>query len=446
MLSRHFADLTLSPTSKENVAFEYTAFGGGSVKVLRTIRPYEELGIPQDASRQDIKGAYSKAATHHHRQRRVMGSISYMILVSAHAVPRFQQRATGVYEIARNPDAFVIAAAGDTYRLSAEIKKDRSLLTRTNEHNHTLLYLTARAGFYDTTEALLKMGALVNEKQVDGSTPLHGASFYGQRLIVGLLLRYGADATIKNKWDNMPVNEAATDEIRKAIVDYKNDPISKLISELMSEKLVSRVHLIHHKDKVVGKEIIRNPDTLDLQTKRNWGFITSNWYTVWHGTKSKYLVSILRHGLMPSGTKLSSGHSIEPPSNHFKLGATYFGIRNWANAIFLSPSITYASHACYSDRITAEDGDWCVLIKAYIKPKSYSEHVPTVKNPEWDAMDDEPSAPEFRIKVTEPDKILRLESARNVVVAALVLISNDFLSNLESVSLTELKSLFEVVH
>ena len=112
--------------------------------------------------------------------------------------------------------------------MTAEIKKDKSLLTRTNDHNHTLLYLAARSGFYYTTEALLKMGALVNEKQVDGSTPLHGASYYGQRLIVGLLLRYGTDPTIKNKWGNTPVNEAATDEIKQAIDEYKKTQFPSL--------------------------------------------------------------------------------------------------------------------------------------------------------------------------------------------------------------------------
>ena len=253
------------------------------------------------------------------------------------------------------------------------------------------------------------------------------------------MLRFRISGVIRQS-----TKQLATEEIRQAMVNYKKDPISKLVSELMGEKLVTRVRLIHHKGKVVGREIIRNPDTLDSQTKRSWGFITSTWHIVWHGTKSKYLASILRHGLMPSGTKLPDGHSIKPPSNHYKLGDTHFGIKNWANAIFLSPSITYASHACYSDRITAEDDDWCVLIKAYIKPKSYSEHDPTVLK--WDAMDGEPDAPEYRINVTELDKILRLESARNVVVASLVLISEHFLSNLEGVTLTELKSLFEVVH
>ena len=147
---------------------------------------------------------------------------------------------------------------------------------------------------------------------------------------------------------------------------------------------------------------------------------------------------------MPSGTRLPSGHSIVPPKNHYKLGETHFGIKNWANAIFLSPSITYASHACFSDRITAEDGDWCVLFKAYIKPKSFTEHDPTVLK--WDSMDGEPDAPEYRIEVSGLDKIVRVESSRNVVVDSLMLISDNFLSNLEGVSFIELKTLFDVKH
>ena len=352
------------------------------------------------------------------------------------------------YEIVsgQNHDVFMVAAAGDTAKLTAEIQKNSSLLTSTDEHNHTLLYLTARSGFYDTTEALLKLGVSVNQKQMDGSTPLRGASFYGQHLIVGLLLQYGADSRIKNKWGSTPVDEAATDEIKQAIIDYKEDPISKLVSSLMRAKLVHRVHLVHHKENVVGREILRNHDILDVRTKRRWDFITSNWHTVWHETRSKYLVSILRHGLMPSGTTLPSGCSIEPPNNHYKLGETHFGIKNWANAIFLSPSITYASHACYSDRITSKDDEWCVLIKAYVEPQSFTEHDPTVFK--WDPIDGEPDAPEYRIEVSEVDKIVRVESARNIVVASLVLISNNFLMNIESedISFVDLKSLFDVQH
>ena len=117
-----FRDLALA--SKEGVAFEYTASGGGGVKVPRIIRPYEELGVAMDAPREVIKRAYMMAANHHQRQERVMGSLSYMILVSK--VPRFRQKRNGAYEFLKNPDAFVIAAAGDTKKLIAEVQKDRS--------------------------------------------------------------------------------------------------------------------------------------------------------------------------------------------------------------------------------------------------------------------------------------------------------------------------------
>ena len=107
---------------------------------------------------------------------------------------------------------------------------------------------------------------------------------------------------------------------------------------------------------------------------------------------------------------------------------------------------TYASHACYSDRITSKDDKWCVLIKAYVEPHSFTEHDPTVFK--WDPIDGEPDAPEYRIEVSEVDKIVRVESARNVVVASLVLISNNFLMNIESedISFVDLKSLFDVQH
>ena len=65
----------LRVTNQEDVAFEYTAPGGGSVKVPRIIRLHEELQIAQDASRDELKRAYMKAARHYQRQTRVMGII-----------------------------------------------------------------------------------------------------------------------------------------------------------------------------------------------------------------------------------------------------------------------------------------------------------------------------------------------------------------------------------
>ena len=61
----------------------------------------------------------------------------------------------------------MFAAIGHTNKVLAKIPNLLMIITV------QILYLTARSGFYDTTEALLKKGANVNQKQTDDSTPLH---------------------------------------------------------------------------------------------------------------------------------------------------------------------------------------------------------------------------------------------------------------------------------
>ena len=434
-LSKWFQSLGIQP----GIAIDYTAAGGGRVEVPKYIWPHSELHVAVSASRGEIKDAFRRAATQASRQHRAMASLSYHILTST--ISRYDDKGGGCFEIGDRAisDVFVLAAAGDTKRLLCEISRNKALLKSADEHGRTLLYLTARSGFYDTTEALLKEGAPVNEKQVDGSTPLHGASFYCQRLIVELLLKYGADPGIKNKWGNTALDEASG-ELKAVISACKTDGISKIVTSLISSNLVHKTRFIEYKGKVVAREVQRNSDLLDSSTKNRWNYIQASWHLAWHGTKAKYLSSILRNGLMPSGTRLSDGSSIEPPDNHYKLGETRFGIYDWARAVFLSPSILYASHACYSERVFSNSSEqWCIVIKAYVKPASYTEHDPTVFK--YEPIDGEPDQPEYRIDVKGNDKVLRVESARNVVVFSLLFISLDILEN-SSITYAELLSLF----
>ena len=361
---------------EEEVVFRYTTPGGRTAAVPRVVKPYQVLQVAQNAPRAIIKAAFKRAVNYSRRQERVMASLSYHILTSI--VERYQNISGSSYRITKRDDVFVLAAVGDTGSLLAQISKDSSLATCTDEHNHSLLHLTARAGFYDTTEALLKIGVSVNEKQVDGSTALHAACFYGQRPVVELLLRYGADATITNKWGFSPADEAASAEIKQVILSYKEDSISQIVSSLVGKGLASRVRLIKRNGIVVGREVLRHRNAIDQRTRLAMDSITSRWVNVWHGTKAKYLESILRCGLKPSGSTLPDGSMIKPPSNHYKLGETHFGITNWANAIFLSPSIPYASHACYSERIFSGNSQWCILVRACVKPDAYTMHEPTV--------------------------------------------------------------------
>ena len=422
---------------RQKSVFEYTASGGGQVQVPEFVWPHHELQVPLSASYSEIKPAYYKAANRANRQQRVMASLSYHILTTTGLYTDMGGGKFYVSERATS-NVFVMAAVGDTKRLLRAITHKKDLLKSVDELGRTLLYLTARSGFYDTTEALLKEGAHVNEKQVDGSTALHGASFYSQRLIVELLLKYGADPTIKNKWGNTAIAEAHA-EISAVISSYKDDTITQIVTALVSDRLVHTTRFIEYRGKVVAREVQRNSDLLDPGTKCRWDVIQSTWHLAWHGTKSKNAKSIFRNGLMASGTRLADGSSIKPPSNHYKLGETHFGIRDWARAVFLSPSILYASHACYSERVFSSSEQWCVVIKAYVKPSSYSEHDPTTFR--YEPIDGEPDQPEYRIDVTDNDKVLRVESARNVVVFSLLFISLDILEN-GSLTYAKLMSIF----
>ena len=422
-------------------AIAYDAAGGGKVMVPWRVKPYQELGVASGASRAEIKTAFKRRANQNSRQDRVMASPSYHILTST-ADGRYRKRGQE-YEIIEK-DMFVLASTGYTRALLRDISPYK--LNQGDEHKRTVLYIAARCGFYDTTKALLEAGAPVNQKQIDGSTPLHGAAFYGQELVVKLLLTYGADPAIKNTWGNSPVDEAATDSIKQLFSDHKKDKIAQLASSLISEGLASRVRFIKHEGKVIGKKIIRNYQQIRSMTKRDWDDILCNWEPSWHGTKSKYIKSILSNGLMPSGARLPNGETIAPPQNHYQLGQSYFGVSNWAAAIFVSPSLLYASHACYAERILSESIQWCVVVKTQVDRRSYTDHDPTTLFKQA-RIDGEPDNSEYRVPCSsDKDKILRVEKSRNVVVTSVVFIQTSFLEKITSsneLRYDQLQRLFE---
>jgi len=435
--SRVFQSSGQSSSTSRSV-LHYTAPGGGIVRISRIVKPHKELGISLSASPEEIKAAFRRCATSPRRQERVMASLSYHMLTSTDRHGRCQRYKISeggrCYEITHTADIYMLAACGHTTKLLEKVSQDKNLLDSTDECGRTVLYLSARCGFYDTTKALLKRGASVNKPQSLGSTALHGASYYGQGIIVTLLLGYGADPTVKNKFSHIPEDETPSDEIRAIFEKHKTDPIASITSSLFADKLTVGVHLIEHRGAVVAKEIQRNVETLDAQTRQQWNHILSHWESVWHGTKFKYIGSILRNGLMASGTRLPSGDLIKPPAGHFQLGRDYFGFKNWARAIFLSPSVLYASHVVYSERVVSEKKQWCVLVRARVAPSSYTTHDPTTL---FTAMDGEPENSEFRVPVSsDHDSILRVESSRNVVVTSIVFIELDFLEHVGDSGLT----------
>lgn len=71
-----------------------------------------------------------------------------------------------------------------------------------DEYGRTLLYTASKSGFCDTCKMLLQKGASVDEVQRDGSTPLHGAAYFGHAQVVTLLLQHGARTNLRNNWGN----------------------------------------------------------------------------------------------------------------------------------------------------------------------------------------------------------------------------------------------------
>ena len=416
-----------------NSTIKYTTKGGSRVKTPKEVNPYSELGLSQNASHQEMKYAFKQRANNPCRQARVMASLAYHILSTTNE-GRYKKRGP-VYSI-ENFDQFVLAATGYT-----EIITKRMIefdLTKTDEHGRTSLYIAARSGFYDTTKELLEAGAPVNQKQKDKSTPLHGAAFYGQVPVVKLLLSCGADPGIKNIWGATPNDETEMNEIKELFINYKEDNIAQLTQKLISSGLATKMVEIRYKEEVIARKIVRS--CKHVGSDADMDDIIKSWVPSWHGTKYRNVQSIFQLGLLPSGSQINNdGDIITPPSNHFKLGEDYFGIPNWAAAIFVSPSLLYAAHSCYSERIISNREQWCVVVRARVKPNEYNEYRPTTSAPELPLLDDEPEYSEFRIETSDEDTILRIEKSRNVVVTSTVFIKHSFLERItESKELTYL--------
>lgn len=291
-----------------------------------------------------------------------------------------------------------------------------------DEYGRTLLYTASKSGFYEVCKFLLEKDASIDEPQRDGSTPLHAAAYFGHERVIKLLLQYGARTDIVNKWGNTALHESASGRIMELIQSASFDQISSLAAELRTKMIVSNVRVIEHMGKVIAKELIRNTLVLDARTRAQWNQIRRSWEIAWHGTQYSNLPSILERGLLPAGSD-----GITPAEGHVKLSAKLFGVQNWAAAIFVPPSILYASHECYSQRVFSEGQLWCVLVKAYCRPGSMKSYDPTVLK--YERKDDEPEKPEYRVPVDEEDKnvISRVESARNVVVHSVMFVRVSFL-------------------
>ncbi|XP_063725473.1 uncharacterized protein LOC134853408 isoform X2 [Symsagittifera roscoffensis] len=267
----------------------------------------------------------------------------------------------------------------------------------------------------DTSDKGAKPGFTCGSSE---STPLHAAAYYGHDLVCMLLISRGAKVAAKNRFGNTPVDEAKTDELKQKLLELKKGDI--IASLTQSVQNVNAENITHR-----GKTVAR---ILRLQNID----IPKNWLPAWHGTKYNYLNSILKNGLQPSGAVVD-GTAIRPPKGHYQLGSTHFGVNNWASAVFISPSLIYAGHPTYSERVVLGGTQWCIIICVLCRPGSFGSYPSTIVRD--DPIDGEPEDSEWRVDMEGDDLIWRMaqgSTSSSLVVTGVVFIDLKFFDSIGS--------------
>ena len=359
-----------------------------------------------------------------------MASVAYYLITTKVAITDGKADINSVSQ-----DQFFQAVSGNTPGLRNIYSRDKSSLDKFNENKCSVLYLAARGGFFDTCRYILSIGANVNQRQGAGSTALHVAAYYGHKYVVELLLRCGADMSITNDNGDRPIAYADNERVKQLILEVKASKLNTFAYDVVNKGLTCGVRFIYHpenKNEIIAREFVRAQSVVDITTVVTLNKILTSWKPAWHGTSFNNLSSIIKKGLLPAGTG-----GIAPPDGHIPLGMSALGIEDWAAAVFVSPSILYASHNVYAERILAEGDKWCCLVKVYCEKGHYTKHQSTVSGFEMDPDTDE-NLPEYRIPTPANENVfLRVEKARHVIVYSVMFVKLTFL---ESVSKGQLNS------
>ena len=106
------------------------------------------------------------------------------------------------------------------------------------------------------------------------------------------------------------------------------------------------------------------------------------------------------------------------------------GVANWGSALFVSPSIAYAAHLAYAERIASNDREWCCVVNLRVAPGSF-DAFPSTLISEHNPLNGEPSLPEYRVQSDRDDAIIRINNESSCMVTSITFVTEDFLANTE---------------
>ena len=386
-----------------------------SIKVSLKINPFLTLGIQKGANFQQVKNKFREKMNEVRNDDELRSKIclAYDIIVNNSFYHEIEEDVYEVNKDYEDIEAYFYTVVGDTLNLISEIEKKESLLNYKDPLKRNLLYIAARNGHTSICEYLINKGIDINEIQSTGSTALHGAAYYGQSNVVKLLLNYGAKKNIKNKSNHFPIDESYTDEIKQIFKESEQDPILKLYNSLFIKNISKSLIPIYFKGNLVAKKITCK--LLNLPKIYKPYEINKDWITAWHGTNMTCLESIAEIGLKPAGGKSKSGNEIKVCISHIARNKIVDNIPDWANGIFVSPSIFYSGYPTYAKEIAINNETFRVLVEVIVKPKSYYERGSTC--PKYIPKKDEPKMLEYRIDA---------KNEKDVQVVSLTFIKNEF--------------------
>lgn len=199
------------------------------------INPFLTLGIQKNESPSSTKSKFREKMieARNNDELRAKICLAYDVIVNRDYYYEFEEN---TYKIKKDKIAvYYYCVVGDCFSLMNEIEQNPNLLYFKDPLKRSLLYISARNGHANICIYLINKGLNVNDIQSTGSTPLHGAVYYGQAKVAKILILYGAQTNIKNKYGHLPKDEAMTKEIKDLLEESEKDPIEELYKSLIKK-------------------------------------------------------------------------------------------------------------------------------------------------------------------------------------------------------------------
>ena len=372
------------------------------------VNPYKILGIKEE----DCKKMYSnniirfngdliyinyqklKSSTNSNDKKKLL--LSYYILLNINKFERIGNE----YKV-KTKDHFYYIIMGDLNNLQKLFEKNKYILTTKDNYLRNLLHYSVIGEYYEITKFLLEKGINFDEPDYFLSTPLKYATNSDIRK---LLINNGSKIEVYNQSMltlGLNIN-----------YNYLNK-IDLIYHSFLKNKYINNIEYIKKGNDIIGKRLIRN---------RSYGDdTTSGWNKVYHGTKYVSMEHILIYGLKNFG---------EPLNGHIPLNQKVNDINNWANAIFVTPSIFYASN--FSEIIQSDNEQWYIIIEAKVKNGYFSEYESTLYN--YNYKKNEPKKIEYRINAKNYGRVFDCDGEEGIDTISLLFAKKKFIDECQNYS------------